>query len=363
MTTTQPHLDLWREPERRRLVRLCATITGDAGAAEDLAQETLLEAWRSAYKLHDPSGADRWLSAIARNVCRRWARRRGRDLPFSAQLADNVPDDVELELERAELAELLDRALAQLAPSTRDVLVARFVDDSPHAEIAAQLGLSVEAVSMRISRGKVVLRRVLAEELRDEPDDGWRDTRVWCSECGKRRLVVRRESSPDALAFRCPHCQAPDVPGAFLRLDNPVFARLVGDLVRPASILKRVAAWSERYFAPDQKEMACTYCGGPARLEPYEREAWWPSVHRRGLVARCAACGEQASSSIAGIALARTEVRAFRKAHPRTRALPLREVEHGGVDAFVVRYEDFAGSDGIDLVFERDTLRVLHAAS
>jgi DNA-directed RNA polymerase specialized sigma24 family protein len=77
--------ELWQEPERRRrLVRLCATISGDAQAAEDLAQETLLEAWRNAHKLHDPSGADRWVAAIARNVCLRWARRRGRDVPVSA---------------------------------------------------------------------------------------------------------------------------------------------------------------------------------------------------------------------------------------------------------------------------------------
>ena len=41
-----PEDALWRESERRRLVRLCATISGDRDAAEDLAQETLLEAWR-----------------------------------------------------------------------------------------------------------------------------------------------------------------------------------------------------------------------------------------------------------------------------------------------------------------------------
>jgi DNA-directed RNA polymerase specialized sigma24 family protein len=71
---------LWLDAQRRRLVRLCAGISGDHGAAEDLAQETLLEAWRNRHKLHDPAGADRWLAAIARNVCRRWASSRGRDV-------------------------------------------------------------------------------------------------------------------------------------------------------------------------------------------------------------------------------------------------------------------------------------------
>src|SRR5579875_2213365 len=65
--------------ERPRLIRLCAHLTGDARVAEDLAQETLLEAWRQGHKLRERAGQDRWLSAIARNVCRRWARTRARD--------------------------------------------------------------------------------------------------------------------------------------------------------------------------------------------------------------------------------------------------------------------------------------------
>lgn len=43
--------------ERMRLVRACARITGDAEAAEDLAQDTLIEAWRHAHTLRDPRGA------------------------------------------------------------------------------------------------------------------------------------------------------------------------------------------------------------------------------------------------------------------------------------------------------------------
>ncbi|HYX49089.1 MAG TPA: sigma factor, partial [Ktedonobacteraceae bacterium] len=37
--------------ERTRLVRFCAHLTGNPDAAEDLAQETLLEAWRNQQKL------------------------------------------------------------------------------------------------------------------------------------------------------------------------------------------------------------------------------------------------------------------------------------------------------------------------
>jgi RNA polymerase sigma-70 factor (ECF subfamily) len=166
--------------ERAGLVRLCARLTGNVDAAEDLAQETLFEAWRHSYKLRDPRGRDRWLSAIARTVCRHWARDQGRELArlvrpdesydaaddFGVELADDF--DVEVELERHELAELLDRALGLLPTTTRQVLVARYVHDSPHAEIAARLGLSTDAVSMRLTRGKLLLRRALTADLREE---------------------------------------------------------------------------------------------------------------------------------------------------------------------------------------------------
>src|SRR3954467_7707184 len=80
----------WTEHERRRLTRLCAVLTGDSSAAEDLAQETLLEAWRirdrlggprgraGGGRLAAPCGLGPWRDAIARNVCLRWRVRRGK---------------------------------------------------------------------------------------------------------------------------------------------------------------------------------------------------------------------------------------------------------------------------------------------
>src|SRR4029450_13847686 len=57
-----------------RLVRLCAHFTGDRDAAEDLAQETLIEAWRQQDRVYDWQGYSSWLSAIARNLSLRWIR-------------------------------------------------------------------------------------------------------------------------------------------------------------------------------------------------------------------------------------------------------------------------------------------------
>jgi RNA polymerase sigma-70 factor (ECF subfamily) len=127
-----------------RLVRLCARLSGDRQAAEDLAQDTLVEAWRQRHKLREPTGGEAWLSAIARNVCLRWAAARRRDREYTiaprpgeyavvpgsvARVADTI--DVAGDLERVELATLVDEALALLPATTRAVLIERYMRDTP----------------------------------------------------------------------------------------------------------------------------------------------------------------------------------------------------------------------------------------
>ena len=341
----------WLHAERPRLVRLCGTISGDRDAAEDLAQETLLEAWRSRHKLHDVSGADRWLTAIARNVCLRFARRRGRDAEVVAEadVGALTMDDRDADLGYGELEELLDRALSSLPPVTRDVLVRHYVEGLPQAEIAARRGMSEAAVSMRISRGRAHLRHLLADEAPDELRDGWQDTRVWCSTCGSHRLQMLRDEK--ILAFRCTGCGP--TPSTAYDLSNPSFTGLDGNLVRPAAILKRAAAWSYRYFRPGTHEAACTRCGRAVAVRG--------SVvgGRRGLHGACRRCGEEVWSSVPGLAHVQPEARAFCIEHARIRTAPERELEYRGSDATLVRLEAVRGVAALDLVFARHTLRLL----
>src|SRR4051794_3709983 len=185
-----------------RLVRLCAHFTGDRDAAEDLAQETLIEAWRHQDRVYDWQGYSSWLSAIARNLSLRWVRQRGREQARLVMSIDSAPDrsarveelpadqpDFTIDLERAELADLLDRALALLPAESRRVLVEKYIDDLPLGEIAGRLGLSTGAVAVRLHRGRLALRRVLSTDLRPAAagyglgapaDDGWQETRIWC---------------------------------------------------------------------------------------------------------------------------------------------------------------------------------------
>ncbi len=79
--------------EWTRLVHLCSAMTGNKDSAEDLAQETVLEAWLHKHTLRNAGKRDQWLSGIARNVCLRWLRTRGRELAHLAIIEGYAEQD------------------------------------------------------------------------------------------------------------------------------------------------------------------------------------------------------------------------------------------------------------------------------
>jgi RNA polymerase sigma factor (sigma-70 family) len=374
--------------ERARLVRLCAYLTGDPDVAEDLAQETLIEAWRHIERLHDPSGVDRWLAAIARNVCRRWQRRRGRERTHlllrsaaSASVPEAVADDegdLAVELERDELAALLDKALALLPAETRAALVARYIEGSPQAEIAARLGMSEGAVAVRLHRGKLTLRRLLVTDFREDAmaygfvagePDGWVETRIWCPRCGQHRLRAWLDRDPREGAFllRCPRCYPNERDGLNVVctyfVDSPGRVSLLAGVKGWRPMLSRVMADTHNYYREGLpcRTVPCIRCGRPVPIRH-----WWepasslhPAMH--GIEARCHAChGERApNESLTGLVLDLPEGRRFWRAYPRIRALPEREVEAGGIPALVTAYESIPDGARFTVVSARDTYQII----
>ena len=370
-------------PHRPRLVRLCARLAGDPQLADDLAQETLLEAWRHRDRLHDRTGAWPWLAAIAANVCRRQRRRTGWDAahrlltrPGDPDPAADVPaawdavEEFEVELERGELAALLDRALALLPEPSRHVLVERYVRESPQAEVAGRLGLSEGAVAMRLHRGKLQLRRLLAGDLRDHAAahallppavDAWEETRIWCHRCGRHRLRGRFDRPGGAYALRCPACcAAPDALLVQTRL-----AALLRGVSGHKAVLNRFMAWSHDHFARAVAVGAapCRRCGTAIPLRHGRLPAPTPAIARGqfGLWLTCPACGEGEGDQItlASLALDTPAGRAFWRDHPRLRTLPVAEVEADGRPLLLVRHESVAGTARLDARFDRETYRLL----
>lgn len=356
--------------EYPRLVRLCLRLTSDAAVAEEIAQETLIVAWQRAGQLRNPQAQKAWLNGIARNLCARWWREQGRRGLPSVTL-DDAPDaimadepDFTLDLEREELATLLDQALALLPAETRTILIQSTLENTPHAKIAAQLGLSENLVAVRLHRGKVALRRLLADELREDvialglimDQNEWQETRLWCTGCGQRRLMGWRDERQFTL--RCPGCSVePDAVHSQSTL-RPEWAALKTF----APLYKHFAVWINNFFqqAIAAGEATCQRCGRITPLRYGLPLHVPPSVRRkRGVHTFCNACGSSSYSALEGLSLNTPEGRQFRQAHPRLRTLPDQEIEAEGLPAIVSRFESIDASATFDVVVARDTYRVL----
>ena len=361
----------WSAQERQRVARLCSVLTGDPAAADDLAQETLLQAWRIRDRLTDPTGQGPWLDAIARHVCRRWrvreARLAGHELLLDPA-SDEVPptyaatDDLSEVLEQEELVELVERALALLPADTRAVVVARHVDDLGPSEIGARLGLSPEAVSMRLTRGRARLRHVLETELADEPlaqvwvgrhGVAWRPTRMSCVRCGHATTSMRRDHRAGALQLRCDDCD-PDGVASSWRLDNPTLSPHLEAVRRPTAVVARMTLWAHGFWLPamESGRATCTRCASVCVVAPYERSDTEDPLVRRGWSASCPACGEELTTSFLGLALTFPETRALLRRRPRARAVPTRTVEGDGRPAVVVALRDDTSGDRVEVLYD-----------
>ena len=155
---------------RASVFRLVRSNTGDDDAALDVTQEAFIAAF-AALKSYDGSRPFKtWVSRIAINKCRDWARRRAVRRFFSfalpietaATIADEtIPADQQL-ADRAELTRVQE-AIAKLPMAIRMPLVLRTIDELSQAETAEVLGISEKAVETRLYRA----RNKLSEFLRD----------------------------------------------------------------------------------------------------------------------------------------------------------------------------------------------------
>lgn len=142
-------------------------------------QEVLLALVSSISRFRGDASLSSWAYVVARNAC---ARRRKRGARY--QSLESATGGTELEIrdpgttperaaERRELREALERGIAELPASLRDVLVLRDVEGLSAAQVGKRLRLGERAVKSRLHRARVELRERLAPHLAvDVPPPG-----------------------------------------------------------------------------------------------------------------------------------------------------------------------------------------------
>jgi RNA polymerase sigma-70 factor (ECF subfamily) len=134
--------ELYRR-HRNQVYTLCLNLCGNREDAQDLLQETFVNACRGLPKFAGRSAFGTWLYRIAVNVCAA-ARRRERTAPLPA--SDPGADAATIERVRD--------VLMRLRPAHRTVLVLRYSQELSYNEIAECLRWSLARVKVTIHRAK-----------------------------------------------------------------------------------------------------------------------------------------------------------------------------------------------------------------
>ena len=166
---------------QRRVFALVFRMLGRREEAEDLAQEVFVQVFKAIDQFRGDSKLSTWIYRIAVNLCKNrtkyLSRRHANDqddvdamadrLPFSAAKGVSVggisrPDEL---VEGMQLEVVVKRAIAQIEPEFREVLILRDVEDMSYEEIAEVTGLADGTVKSRIHRARAQLRAIVEKAM------------------------------------------------------------------------------------------------------------------------------------------------------------------------------------------------------
>jgi RNA polymerase sigma-70 factor (ECF subfamily) len=168
----------------RRVFALVFRMIGRREEAEDLAQEVFVQVFKAIDQFRGESKLSTWIFRIAVNLCKNRAkylsRRRSGEQDDVHEMADRMsgdggkgvtvgdiarPDEM---LEGVQLERIVKRAIAEVDPDFREVLILRDVEDMSYDEIAQVTGLAEGTVKSRIFRARAQLRALVEKALGDK---------------------------------------------------------------------------------------------------------------------------------------------------------------------------------------------------
>ncbi|HEY1171964.1 MAG TPA: RNA polymerase sigma factor [Verrucomicrobiae bacterium] len=148
-------------------------MTGSLADAQDLAQETFIQAYHSLDQFEDRSKFSTWLYQIAVNKCLNWRKAMGR----RSQAHEKWATEAEHEATRrshsagdgnSAQGDAVQKALLKLPAEQRAAIVLTVYEEMNHAEAARVLGCSETTVSWRIFMARRKLKQWLKDLMTEE---------------------------------------------------------------------------------------------------------------------------------------------------------------------------------------------------
>ncbi len=161
----------WLVEHEGAVLKVARAYTLTTEDCQDLAQEILLQVWRSLPRFQGRASASTWFYRVALNTALGWhrkeRRRRAHQRPVLEleELAISGVDSARQMVER-EAVERLYAAIRQL-PKTDAALVLLYLDDLSYRQMAEVLGISEGNVGVKLNRAKRTLGELLEEDSHD----------------------------------------------------------------------------------------------------------------------------------------------------------------------------------------------------
>ena len=161
--------DAWADIVRmhwRKVFNLAYKFVGRHDEAEDLTQDIFLRIFKALHTFDRRANFQTWLISISRNLCidhyrskRKERETMARDVDAATLTPASREKGPDRRLEQLDVRELVRTALNELAPSLREAVVLRDLQDFSYLEIAERLKLPEGTVKSRINRGRLELAR------------------------------------------------------------------------------------------------------------------------------------------------------------------------------------------------------------
>ena len=147
--------------------RAIRAVVLDSAAAEDLAQETFVRAYRARNRYTPTAPPGAWLRRIGVNLAISHLRRQklARFLPARLYVAPDRRD-----YDRAEARDVVEKALTALSPKLRAAIVLHYYEGMTREEIADVLGVPAGTVASRIAKAVAIMRRNMGSDQHRETE-------------------------------------------------------------------------------------------------------------------------------------------------------------------------------------------------
>ena len=140
-------------------------LSGEMPLAEDVAQETFIRVWTK-LDTYRPVGSFRsWVYRIATNAALDILRRRKEEVDIDEIPLSAPGSGVEHNLIRQQQAQIVRKAVLDLPPASRSVLVLREYEGLSYQEIADSLDIPIGTVMSRLAYARGILKQELARQM------------------------------------------------------------------------------------------------------------------------------------------------------------------------------------------------------